>query len=365
MAFNQKCARLGQDILDALLLQKFSVAVAYDTNSDLYLTVTDPTLGGGNCLVKFEKAVQLGNNQANPVTGLIEEVFTPHIIKVGFPTATQATGTYTIGAGLKSTDAATIAGHAFAAVDTGAAGDQWNIVGTHGVGVLTIGGGADTAFGAGKTITINGTVLTEGVDFAAGATDATSATAIAAAITASGALNTIVTAAAVLGGAGVNSTVTITAIRLGTVGNYTTVTNDLVATWGAATMTGGAVDTTLSAAALASAINASVTAGIAGVVYATSALAVVTVHAAAGGTGGNAITTTGTGAVTAGAATLAGGLNGGTGSLTRYKVLAEAFQKGTQVEVYEKAESFVVADFVDTNEVLLYRNLQWGNLSHI
>ncbi len=107
-------------------------------------------------------------------------------------------------------------------------------------GTLTLGNALNAPFLAGGTLTIAGVVLTEGVDFAAGATDDTSATAIAAAINAHPTLSVLVTAVATLGGAG-NSTVTVTADMAGQAGNaITTVTNaGAVAVWGAATLVGG------------------------------------------------------------------------------------------------------------------------------
>lgn len=105
-------------------------------------------------------------------------------------------------------------------------------------GILSIGGGLNTAFGAGATVTIAGTVLTEGVDFAAGASAKTSAVAIAAAINANATLSPRVMAYATQGAA--TSTVTVVYRYVGVAGNVvTTVTNDAVATWGAATLTGG------------------------------------------------------------------------------------------------------------------------------
>lgn len=107
-------------------------------------------------------------------------------------------------------------------------------------GTLTIGGGVDAPFTALATITIGNTVLTEGTDFAAGATDATSATAIANAINAHPVLKQLVTAVATLGGGGLDSTVVITS-KIAGLGPNNLATTETAgsASWGAATLTGG------------------------------------------------------------------------------------------------------------------------------
>jgi hypothetical protein len=107
--------------------------------------------------------------------------------------------------------------------------------------VLTVGNGANTPFPAGGTITIDGVVLTEGVDFLRGATDDNSVLAIANAINANPLLAPVISATYVQGGAG-NSTVTVTADFQGAqFNNITTVTNaGAVAVWTSGTLTGGA-----------------------------------------------------------------------------------------------------------------------------
>jgi hypothetical protein len=193
--------------------------------------------------------------------------------------------TVTLGANLTAGDYLTItvggASVNITAKNSGAGAGEFNITGTGASDVLTIGGGADTAFGAGKTITFNvgggPVVLTEGVDFAAGGDDQASATAIQNAINASVSLNTKVVAVAALGGALADSTVTVTAINKGTYGNaFTAATNDGVATWASATFSPGSINTTATATSMASAIT---TYGLAPLLYtsATANLAVVTV----------------------------------------------------------------------------------------
>jgi hypothetical protein len=373
---NIKIERLGRALTDDLILRlasaanPFPVVSAHDASGDLYLTVTSAP--GSSALVKFEVQSAQASGALDSL-GLAQSVYTPHITKLGIDAGapgTAASDTATLLADLTSGDLLTVNSHNFTAVDTGAAGDQWNLVGTQATGVLTIGGGADTAFGAGSTVTINGTVLTEGVDFAAGANDDTSATAIAAAITANGTLNTQVTAVATLGGVGVDSTVTVTAIKKGTAGNvYGTTTNDGVATWGAATLLGGALDLTASAVNLAAAIAASATAGIVGVVTATSALAVVTIRAVSVGVSGNAIPVTETGGgMTVATATLSGGTNAtaaGTSTTLRDILVAECSPTGTALLIYEKA-GIVESDLV--NGALLktvLRNIPWGILAQV
>jgi len=138
MAFNQKIARIAQDLIDAFTLAGLAVTTSYDASNDLYLTVIDSAVFGVNPLVKIVKAPQLGNNQSNPVTGLVEDVFTPHIIKTGFAAANQASNIYTIGAALTAGDKATIDGHDFLSIDSGAVLDQWNVVGTKAAGSATL-----------------------------------------------------------------------------------------------------------------------------------------------------------------------------------------------------------------------------------
>lgn len=103
-------------------------------------------------------------------------------------------------------------------------------------GTLTLTDGQ--AITALSTITINGVILTEGTDFARGADDNASATAIANAINAHPLLKTLVTATATLGAP---STVTITAKVAGAAGNaITTAESAANAAFGGGTLTGGA-----------------------------------------------------------------------------------------------------------------------------
>lgn len=126
------------------------------------------------------------------------------------------------------------------------------------------------------------------------------------------------------------------------------------------------IDDTATAANLAAAINASVSVGVAGVVTATSNLHVVTIVALTAGTGGNAITlSTPDLTIVVGGATLTGGADTETTSITRLQVLSEVFPKGTQVEVYEAVAPFLSTDFVDANRVATFRNLVWGNLAQM
>jgi hypothetical protein len=116
-------------------------------------------------------------------------------------------------------------------------------------GVLTIGGTFDYPFAAGSTITVtvphpSGTptvvTLTAGTDFVPGATDATSAKALAKAINEHLVLKGIVSAKAVEGARWLDSTVTLSARTTGEPGNLiATTTSDLHATWAHATLTGG------------------------------------------------------------------------------------------------------------------------------
>ena len=373
---NLKIERLGQALIDELSrrIGVNAAVAAHDAGGDLYITVTRGV--GDAALVKFEpEAVQASGSV--DFLGLPQPIYTPHITKLGIDagaSGTQASDTATLLANLVAGDKLTVNTHDFTSVNSGAAGDQWNLVGTGASDVLTIGGGADTAFGAGKTITLDvgagPVVLTEGLNFAAGADDQASATAIQNAINGNVALNTKVVAVAALGGAGVNSTVTVTAINLGVYGNaFTAATNDAVATWSSATFAPGALNLTASAANLAAAIAGSATSGVHNVVTATSALAVVTVKAVSVGVAGNAIPVTETGGhITVATATLSGGTNAtaaGTSDVLRNLLIALCAPTGTALLIYEKAgivESDLINGALLTNTI---RNNPWGILAQV
>ena len=157
MARNEKIIRLGKAIEDSLVLQGLDVVVSYDASNDLYMTIADSGPAPVNAIVKLDKIAQLGNNQTNPVTGIANDVYTPHVIKLGFGALAAANGTYTIGDDLIAGDKATIDSNDFAAVDSGAVGDEWNIIGTKATGSATLLSGltAGDAVAAANVLTIN------------------------------------------------------------------------------------------------------------------------------------------------------------------------------------------------------------------
>jgi hypothetical protein len=108
------------------------------------------------------------------------------------------------------------------------------------MGVLTIGGGIDARFTAGKVLAIDGVTLTEGVDFAQGGDDAESAKAIANAINGHAALKILVRATYTQGGAATDSTVIVTSLMPGDAPNGITLTTDATsAHWAHPSLVGG------------------------------------------------------------------------------------------------------------------------------
>jgi hypothetical protein len=202
MAWNEKIARLAKALQDDLILRlgsaanSFPVAVAYDGNKDLYLTVTDAP--GSSAIVKFETQAAAFSGQTDSL-GLTQAVYTPHIVKLGIDAG--ATGAL-------ASDTATLSG--VVATDT-----------------LVING-----------VTLTATVATQDTDeFIVGGTDIITATNLVTTITANPTLAAIVTASNV---GGTSATVTITAVSPGVAGNSITVTegggNITIAT---PTLTGG------------------------------------------------------------------------------------------------------------------------------
>jgi hypothetical protein len=91
----------------------------------------------------------------------------------------------------------------------------------------------------------------------------------------------------------------------------------------------------------------------------------------ANGTGGDATVTDtdASGDISWSGANFSGGSDYRTQPLTVQRVLGELFPRGSQVNVYRAPRSAFFypdfADFVDANISFVYRNLQWGNLSHM
>jgi hypothetical protein len=144
-----KIAVQGQVLTD-ILNQRLSssavptpVAWVYDANSDLYLRIM---LGGVSpaAVLKFELHAAIPAGQTDGV-GAAQRVYTPHILKVGFDSGVQASGTATLTAAV-ATNAVTINGVAFTAVAAGAVGNQFNV------------GANDTATAANLAASINASV---------------------------------------------------------------------------------------------------------------------------------------------------------------------------------------------------------------
>lgn len=377
MAFNQKLARMGQDILDALDQYKLMYDVSYDANRDMGVTIYDFSPQGGDCLLKFVKAPQLGNNQSNPVTGLVEEVFTPHIIKVmpssgahAFDTLTvntpaegaQATG-FVAGLNVLATDTVVINGVTYTCI----AGvpvphsDDFQFSGTS---------DADTI--ANLVYTINNSTTNGGVIVAEQNVGAPTQADLwvripgiagnALTIADGGALKFTASAATFLNG----------------------VDGDTFAVNGSTyyCVVAGSWNNGFQPFFLLGATDADTIANIRPVVDTIGSFFVYTkpsvppavdtfdVVALVGGTGGNAITTanSGGGLTWSGALTLQGGTDQATSAAIVAKVLAECFTKGSQVDVYTSDVYAGWADFVDmvdANLLWSYRNLSWGNLSHM
>lgn len=162
--FNEKIARLAKALTDDLTLRLASaanpnpVAVGYDSNQDLYLTVTDQP--GSQAIVKFETDAALAAG-AKDSLGLSQSVYTPHITKLGLDEGAAATDTATLNA-VVATNTLTVNGVVFTAVAAGAVGNQFNV------------GANDTATAANLAAAINASV-TSGV---AGVVSATSVGAV-------------------------------------------------------------------------------------------------------------------------------------------------------------------------------------------
>lgn len=381
MATNTLIERLGKSLIDELTIRLGTQAApapcvaAHDSSGDLYITVTRGV--GDAAIVKFEPVAAEASGAVDYL-GLTQVVYTPHVTKLGIDAGAggaAASDTATLLAALTSTDVLTVNSHAFTAMNSGAAGDQFNLVGTQATGTVTLAGVVST-----NTVVINGVTLTataatqDTTNFIVGGTDIITATNLVTTIAANPTLAAIVTASNV---AGTSATVTLVAIKKGTAGNAYTLADggSTHYTVSAATMgagigqTVGALDLTATAVNVAAAIAASATPGVLNVVTATSALAVVTVRAVSVGVAGNAIPLTQTGGhITVATATLAGGTNAtaaGTSDVLRNLLVAVTAPTGTALLIYEKA-GIVEADLINVAYLTnVIRNIPWGQLASI
>jgi hypothetical protein len=226
-------------------------------------------------------------------------------VALGETAAVKASATATL-SGCVAAEKITINAVDFTAIDSGATGNQFNIAGTK--------AGATALFAsviATDVVVVNGVTFTcvasgaTGDEFNVGGTDTDTVANAVIAINASvsaGVANITASAS--------TATLILTADMEGAAGNaFTLATPDTTITVSGATFTGGGVNDTATAAALAAAINASATAKIAGYVHASSALGVVTIEADINGVIGNSftLTKTGSGITVTGAGYLAGG----------------------------------------------------------
>jgi len=376
MAFNQKLARMGQEIIDALDQYKIPYVVSYSATSDLQLTVSDPT--GAAAYVQFIKAPQLGNNQANPVTGLVEEVFTPHIIQVAFDEAAKASDQIQF---------------------TAVTGGKQSIGDVSGLNVLA----TDSVVINGVTFTcVAGPVVANNQFLFSGTTDADTMANLAAAINAS--ITAGVQDIYAEQNIGAPTQVDLRAKTPGVAGDLYTIADGgaLKFTPSGATFTGGVDGDTITfvspngtnifyaldnaqtqfladnvfsfyvgASDAACAINAIDVINI----YAQDFTAgpdpliaeALMVYAVEGGANGNGLTDVCTGGITS-AGVLSGGDDVSFDATARLKLTSECFKRGAQVDFF--APDFTgVASFaiLGDNDYLTwsYRNLAWGNLSHM
>ena len=166
MAFNAKIFNLAQGVVDHLTqfvsnsagklppwnvpvpgypLTSNAVLVKYDTNNDLYIEVNIDGGSTPDAIIKYKTYPVPGNETSNPVTGLAQTMFSPHVIQVGFDIGANASGTATLATAV-ATNAVTVNGVTFTAVASGATGNQWNI------------GASDTISAANLAAAINGSV---------------------------------------------------------------------------------------------------------------------------------------------------------------------------------------------------------------
>jgi hypothetical protein len=379
MAFNQKLARMGQDILDALEQYKLTYGVSYNRDRDLQVTVTDTDLvNGGPTLLQFVKAPQLKNNLSNPVTGLVEDVFTPHIIQVMFSEKAAAFETVTVtgvvgGTRAKGTitglnvlvgNTVVVGGHIYTCVATGT-----RAPGTYD---FDFSGTSDADTMANLVIALNDSPTGNPRVYAV--QDTVAPTKINLFYGEPGVVGNAITLA---NGAGLKFTVSGATLAGGVDGEWLEfnasaktfalaagelVWNDLCFLVGA---TDAATTASLKTFLNTSAFSAFLTAIDSAPPSATS-LDLVSLTA---GTGSNGLTWTDSGGgLHAVNGAWAGGTDTGTTSLMRAKILAECFTKGSQVDIYRpNVETGVPATdaFIDGNLLWSYRNLSWGNLSHM
>lgn len=184
MAFNAKIFNLAQGVVDHLTqfisnsagrlppwnvpvpgypLTNNAVLVKYDTNNDLYIEVNVDGGATPDAIIKYKTYPVPGNELVNPVTGLSQTMFSPHIVQVGFDIGANASGTATL-LNAVATNAVTINGVAFTAVASGATGNQWNIGASDAasaVNLATAINGSVTAGAAGVVFAVaSGTVVT-------------------------------------------------------------------------------------------------------------------------------------------------------------------------------------------------------------
>jgi hypothetical protein len=376
MSFNQKLARLGQDILDALDQHKLAYVVSYDATNELQVSVDDGK--GFPILLRLIKAPQLANNIANPITGLTADVFTPHIIQVMPSMPLQA----------------------YTDIDFTANPTGWdNSRGS----VLLAGVVAGDAFTIGLDTYTARAAPTLAGEFLLGATDAESAANLAAYIP------TLTSAYYASVNAVTPEQVDLVMYSPGVAGDATAITDGGSGHYvpSGATFAGG-VDgdyfdvnglqfNCLASTGIADTINpwfkrgSSRTATTAnakllfnqveqdlnlstGEFFATAAVPpsshVIRIVSVSGGVGGNAYTVADAGMdISTANGPFAGGVDGATDYTVLQKVLSECFTRGPQTDLYKPTSTVdqvaLFADFVSGNLLWSYRNLSWGNLSHM
>lgn len=352
------------------VLNRVYLGVNIDGTNDAFIVIEQ--------VAAIPSGLYTGLGQAGPS----QRTYSPSIIRLGFEQGIAAQASVT--ATLVSTVAANaliINGVSFAAVTSGATGNQWNLSAvddTHDAAALaaaingSISAGvagvvtATSALGVVTVKAVQGGVTgnyivasTVGAPITLGGGTATTAAGIAKASATATLVSAVATNAVTING------VAFTAVASGASGNGWNI---------------GGTDT-ISATNLAAAINGSTSAGVAGVVTATSALGVVTVTAVQSGLTGNSVTFTKTGSpiTVTGSGFLAGGtsatsselLAGGVALTTacpdslRAILTVECAKIGMELRLYENG-SLAVTD-LDNDALLItaIRDLRFGMMADV
>jgi hypothetical protein len=151
MAFDQKIYNIAQLLAQHLTTRLSSatypipVVQKYDANDDLYLEVTVSGGATPDAIIRLKKLPAIATGTSNPVTGLAQEVYNPHIVEVGFDAGVAASGTITLNA-VVAGNIVTVNGVAFTARAVAPAANEFLV------------GGSDTETAANLAAAINASV---------------------------------------------------------------------------------------------------------------------------------------------------------------------------------------------------------------